>query len=288
MSSNHTHPKIAFFGTPDFAVIILDELKNLGFIPSIVITAPDKPKGRHLLMTPPPVKIWAKKNNVPVLQPEKLDDTFLHKLSTESYDLFVVAAYGIIIPLKILKLPKSGTLNVHPSLLPKYRGSSPVESVILAGDKETGVTIMKLDDQMDHGHIVAVEKISLSGEEKSGELENLLAHSGGTLLAQTIPLFISGDIIPIEQNHTQATFTKKIKKEDGLLDLDDDQEKNYRKFLAYDVWPGTYFFFDVGDKKIRVIIKDADFTDGKFVIKKVLPEGKKEMTYDDFLRGHQK
>jgi len=124
-----------FFGTPEFAVSILEELKDAKIVPSLIVTAPDKPKGRGLVLTPPPVKIWAQLHNIPVVQPAKLDNDFTEKLKNSSYKLFVVAAYGKIIPKAVLDIPTNGTLNVHPSLLPKYRGASPIQSQILADEK---------------------------------------------------------------------------------------------------------------------------------------------------------
>lgn len=279
MTKNNS--SIAFFGTPDFAVTILDELKSAGIMPTLVVTAPDKPKGRHLVLTPPPVKVWAHANNIPVLQPEKLDTDFLQTLQEQSWDLFIVAAYGKILKKNVLDLPKHGTLNVHPSLLPAFRGSSPIESAILAGVSETGVSIMLLDEQMDHGPVLAQETYPLGQDVGATELEVTLAHKGGALLASVIPGWSAGEIKAEPQDDNKATFTKKIKKEDGLLDLATDPIANYRKHLAYQGWPRTFFMQDGK----RVIITEAELIDDKFEIKKVLPEGKKEMSYEDFLRN---
>ncbi len=274
-------PAFVFWGTPDFAVIILNELKEVGFLPALVVTAPDKPKGRHLVLTPPPVKVWALENNVDVLQSEKIDADFIKKLQASNWDLFIVAAYGKILKKEVLDLPAHGTLNVHPSLLPAFRGSSPIESAILAGLPETGVSIMLLDEQMDHGPVLAQKKYQLGSDTGATELEAALAHIGGALLAETIPSWVAGEIKAISQDNAQATFTKKIKKEDGLLDLATDPAINYRKFKAYEGWPRTYYFKD----EKRVIVTQAQLVDGELKIEKVLPEGKKEMGYEDFLRS---
>lgn len=273
--------KIAFFGTPEFAVIILDELKNAGIIPSLVVTAPDKRQGRGMILTPPPVKIWAEQNKIPFLQPEKLDDSFLKQLKTDSWQLFIVAAYGKILKKEILDIPAHGTLNVHPSLLPKFRGSSPIESAIRTGEAETGVSIMLLDELMDHGPILVQVKVPLEEDTRAIELERELAITGGSLLAQVIPKWIDGEIKAMPQDETHATFTKKIKKEDGLIDLADDPMTNYRKIRAYEAWPRAYFFKDGK----RVIVTEAEMIDGAIHIRRVLPEGKKDMGYEDFLRG---
>ena len=232
-------------------------------------------------LTPPPVKVWAEDNSIEYIQPEKLDSEFIEKLKIENYKLFVVAAYGKILRQEILDIPKYGTLNVHPSLLPKLRGASPIEGAVLEGEKETGVSIMILDSEMDHGPILAQEKIKLNGQEKAPELENKLAKIGGKLLAQTIPKWIKEDIKKIEQNHSLATFTKKITKDDGLIDPNGDSEINWRKFRAFYGWPGIYFFIN-GE---RIIVKDASLENGIFKIKRVLPEGRKEVDYEIFKKS---
>ncbi len=275
-----------FFGTPQFAVFVLEELLREGLKPSLVVTAPDKPQGRRLLLTPSPVKVWAEENKIPFLQPVKLDADFTNKLKTGSYKLFIVAAYGKIIPKEVLDIPSHGTLNVHPSLLPKYRGASPLQSQILAGEKEIGVTIMLIDEAMDHGPIIAQQKIDIEEMPSAPKLLEILAHDGGKLLSEVIPKWIDKEIKPKEQNHEEATFTKKITKEDGLINLkNDDQYKNYLKYLALDPWPGIYFFALRREQKIRVAVKKAEFIDDKFIVKEVLPEGGKVMAFDDFLRG---
>lgn len=274
-----------FFGTPEFAVSILEELKDAKIVPSLIVTAPDKPKGRGLVLTPPPVKTWAEKHNIPYLQPIKLDNDFLNKLKVNSYKLFVVAAYGKIIPKAVLDIPTNGTLNVHPSLLPKYRGASPIQSQILTNEKEVGVTIMLVDEEMDHGPILDIKKIEIENNTTAPELENLLAHEGGKLLSVVIPKWIAGEIKPQEQNHQKATFTKKITKDDGLIILSDDPHKNYLKYRALTPWPGVYFFATRNGQKIRVSIKNAEFTGDKLEIQQVLPEGGKVMNFDDFLHG---
>ena len=282
--------KIAFFGTPKFAVTILNELKSAGIMPALIVTAPDKPQGRGLVMTPTPVKVWAQENGVEIIQPATLrDEAQISELLKTNWDLFIVTAYGRIIPENILEIPKHKTLNVHPSLLPKLRGASPIESSILNNDQEVGVTIMRLDKEMDHGPIIAQEKIS---SEALGDwpvtatmLENISAKVGGALLAKIIPDWTAGKITEQEQDHAKATFCKKINKADGLIDLSADPYTNYLKICAYSDWPGTYFFKEHGQKKIRVSIKRAVYKNDQLIIESVVPEGKTEMPYLDFLRG---
>lgn len=272
-----THTSSVFFGTPEFSVLTLEALKVSGFLPEIVVTSEDKPVGRHQIMTPSPVKLWAESHNIPVLTPTKIDDEFISELKLKSLDLFIVAAYGKILPQKLLDLPQFGTLNVHPSLLPLYRGASPLEGPILHGDQTTGITIMKIDEMVDHGPIVAQEIVPLTGNETTPELGKTLFYRGGEMLSKIIPEYIVGKIILTEQDHTNATFTKKIKKEDGLVDLGVELPSMlWRKFRAYYGWPGIYFM-DKNNKRVK--ITDAVYEDGKFKILKVIPEGKKEMVY---------
>lgn len=275
-----------FWGTPDVASKTLKILKENGYIPSLIITSPDKPQGRKMLITPPPVKIWAKENNIPCLQPEKLDIDFTNKLKTISHELSIVVAYGKIMPEEIINMPRLGSINIHYSLLPKYRGASPVESAILNGETETGVTIQKMQFKMDAGPIIAREQIEIFPKEKAPELRERLIKTGGELLVKTLKTpSTSGHFHFAEeekQDESQATFCKKIKKEDGLIALNDNAVKNYNKFRAYVAWPRTFFF----QNNKRIIITDAVLENNIFVIKKVLPEGKKEIDYTDFNLRH--
>lgn len=271
-----------FFGTSAFSVKVLETLESEGFVPACVITMPDRPKGRGLVVTPSPVKIWAQSKNIPVLQPEKLDSPSHLQLPTSNVQLFVVASYGNIIPKVILDIPPFGSLNIHPSLLPKLRGATPIQSAILLGLKETGVTIMLMDEKMDHGPIVAQEKSPLAGSESAPELEEKLAVQGAKLLAKTIPLWLEKKIEAIPQNDVDATFTKKFSKEDGLIDLAGNAEENYRKIRAFTDTIGTYFVHQKADQKIRVRIKKASFSSSVLHIERVIPENGKEISYSDF------
>jgi methionyl-tRNA formyltransferase len=287
-----------FFGTPQFAADILTTFEKEGLVPSLVITAGDKPLGRKQKVTPPAVKIWAQERNIEALQPKTLrDENFVKELKEKApqggWDVFVVAAYTKLIPSEVFDMPKAKTLNVHPSLLPKLRGPSPIKSAVLAED-ETGVTIMQIDEELDHGPLVATRKLEIPrsiGEwpVKSGVLEKLLAEEGGKLLCEILPDWVAGKIKPQIQNHEKATFTKKFTTEDGLINLEDDASLNYRKILALSEGPGVFFFLEHpkgSGKKIRVIVKDAKFEDGKLVITKVVPEGRREMSWEDFERGY--
>ncbi len=284
--SETTAKKWAFFGTSDFAVIILNELKMTNIIPSLVITTPDRPQGRKMILTPPPVKEWAAANSVPFLQPEKLkNEDFLNELGKE-WKLFIVAAYGKIVPQNILDLPNFGSFNIHPSLLPKYRGSSPLQNQILINETALGTTLIKMDKDVDHGPIASQKKVTVS-EWPVGfkKLEEVTAKKSAEMLKEIWPSLWSNNFHLTEQDHTRATFTTMLIKEDGLLNLADDPLKNYLKYLAYEEWPGTYFVAEKPEKSVRLKIREARFQNSQFIIDRVIPEGKKEMLYSDFLKG---
>jgi methionyl-tRNA formyltransferase len=276
--------KWIFFGTTEFSVIVLEELKKQGYLPALVITVEDKPKGRKLVLTPSPVKLWAEKEKIPCLQPKTLRAPEIilkiEEYSPSGFDIFIIFSYGKIIPENILNMPRYGTLNLHPSLLPRLRGASPVKSAILTENK-TGVTIIKLDKEMDHGPILMQEKINMpEWPPYESDLENKLAQEGGKMLAGLLPDFLDGKIVEKEQDHALATFCGKIEKTDGLLNMEDDPETNLRKIRAFHVWPGAYFF----QNEKRIIVKRAHLENNKLILDRVLPEGKREMDYKDFIR----
>lgn len=285
--------RIAFWGTSRISIIILDEMAHAGILPSLIITTQPKQKGRGLELTSSDVKIWADKHNIPTLEPTEIkSEEFLQTLGT-NWDMFIIASYGKIVPRTILDLPKYGTLNVHPSLLPKLRGASPIQSAILeevpVGESHSaGVTIMLIDEEVDHGPIVAQEKIIIPNwPPKVLELEETLGILGGKLLAKTIPLWVSGTIVPKDQDHDQATYTKKMTSGSGQIYLDDDPVRMYRKIRAFDSWPRAYFITKRGDRDIRVVVTEAHLAEGVLCLDRVIPEGKKEMAYEDFLRGQR-
>lgn len=287
--SETNEPIFAFFGTSEISVIALEELKEAGYLPKVVVTSEDKPKGRKMILTPPVTKIWAEKEDIPTLQLKTLRDQLSLKsimsFSPEGYDLFVVVSYGKIIPDEILSIPKYKTINIHPSLLPKLRGPSPIISAIL-NENKTGVTIIRLDNEVDHGPIVAQRKIEVQNwPPYEKDLEKVLGKLGGEMLVEVIPKWLKGEIKETPQDHSMATFCKKIKKEDGQLDLKENPEKNLRKIHAFHDWPGAYFFLGEGNCKKRIIVKTAHIENDELILDRVVPEGKKEMNYSDFLRG---
>ncbi len=273
--------KFVYFGTPDFSILVLEEIARAGFVPSLIVTAPDKPAGRGLALSESPVKKWATARGIEILQPESFDDAVAAKLAVAHHDFAIVAAFGKILPQRVLTLFPKGALNVHPSLLPHYRGTSPVESQILADETSIGVSVILMDEKMDHGPLLAQEKINISDWpiDRNGA-NRFFWKAGGVLLARTIPEWLAGSPTLTPQDESKATFTKKTMKEDGALDLAAPARVNYLKYLAYAGWPGTYFFED--GKRMK--ITKASFTNGKFIIERVIPEGKREMAYADIAK----
>jgi methionyl-tRNA formyltransferase len=331
-----TNISYVFFGSSAFSLYVLDELEKAGVPPTIIVTTPDKPAGRGLAVTPTGVKVWANARGIPVLDPAKLDATFIEKLKKEVSDkenlcgtkisCHIVAAYGKIIPQAVLDIPPRGTLNVHPSLLPLYRGATPIQSAMLDDAKKTGVTVMRVDALLDHGPIVAQKVVTVDEWPTYEALEEILAREGGRLLVEILPDWLADTaekkVKEKEQDHTAATFTTKIIKEDGLIAVDmDDMEtfatgsvgneqadkvviptktqyEIFRKIQAYREWPTAYFFIEKNDskkttgthadnKKIRVKITSVEWRDNHLVIKKVIPEGKKETDFASFIRNNR-
>lgn len=274
-----------FFGTPEFSIYTLNNLEKNGFLPSAIITAPDSRQGRGLVITPSPVKIWALTRNIPVYTPEKIrGNEEVHALC-RNFQFAILAAYGKIIPQSLLDCFPKGILNVHPSLLPLYRGSSPLEYQILQDEKNFGVTIIKLDNECDHGPIIAQREIVFTETPSKEDLGKHGFAEGGNLISQYLGPYLSGILPPLEQDHTLATFTKKLEKKDGEILSTDTERQKYLQYLAFQPWPGTFFFIDHNNKKVRVKITQARFENEAFVIEKIIPEGKKETLYTDFLKG---
>ncbi len=284
----------AFFGTGALAESVLAILVKAGYVPSLVVTKPDSPQGRHMQLTEPHIKTWAKLKGIEVFQPDTLRDlTTDSPLHLKKFDLFIVASYGKIIPDTILNLPIHGVLNVHPSLLPQYRGPSPIESALLDGNLTTGVTIMKLDKEMDHGPILAQSAFTINPLANAGTLEVSSGQLGGELLVSVLPHYLDGTLLPKEQDHSQATVCKKISKELGLIHLEDDIDIVRRKFRALTPWPGLYFFIEHAGRTIRVKVNGVDLVSEEKSSRKasdyllsVTPEGKKEMDWESFTRGY--
>ncbi len=260
-----TNPKMrhsvrfAFFGNAPLVDGVLEELARAGLTPTLTVTSTE-------------------------LSPE-----FITELSRSEWDAFVVASFGKILPRSFLDLPRRGTVNVHPSLLPHLRGPSPIRSAILQDEKETGVTIMLLDEKVDHGPIIAQKKVPLSAWPARGrELDHALAHEGGKLLAQVLPGWVAGEIEARPQNHDLATYCRTFKKEDALLDLSGDAYQNLLRIRAYEGWPIAYAFFERAGKRLRVQILEAHLEGARLIMDIVKPEGKAEMPYQAFLNSGAK
>lgn len=295
-------PKIVFFGTPWFGKIVLEKLWESKFRVVGVVTQPDRPVGRDHKLTPSPVKLLAKENKIKVFTPvSKIELLAIsHKLLAQKAELFVVAAYGLIIPPEILNIPTRGVLNVHPSILPKYRGASPIQAAILKGELETGVTIMQMDEEMDHGPVLTQQKIPLASNENTPSLTEKLAQLGGKLLVETIPPYLSEKITPQPQNHELATFTKLIQKESGKISWKMPNEQIERMVRAYNPWPGVWT--TVGEmatqvdrelknskhQNLKLKILSAHLENGTLSLDLIQVEGKKPISFADFAKGYLK
>ncbi|HUS49951.1 MAG TPA: methionyl-tRNA formyltransferase [Candidatus Paceibacterota bacterium] len=298
--------KIIFIGTPQFGAIILEGLARNNYKPVLVITAPDKPVGRKQILTPSEVKKLARKYNIPIIQPQKIENCEL-EIENLRPDLIISASYGQIIPKEILKIPKYGSLNVHPSLLPKYRGPSPIQQAILNGDKKTGITIYLMDEKIDHGPIISDLQFPISKKFNYQELKKELAELGLKLLLKTIPKWTNDEIKSKPQDESKASYTKIIKKEDGKIDWSKSADEIERQIRAFYPWPGTFTFWN--KKRLKILEADVSkpsdnknyslgetfFSDKKLlvscgrnflIIKKLQLEGKRTTNAEEFLKGH--
>ncbi len=299
--------KIIFFGTPEFSLNCLKDLIKKEFNIILVVTQADKQIGRHYVLTPPPVKKLALDNNLKILQNlNKLSDI----LNKEKPDLGIIVAYGEFLSDNILNSFKYGCINVHPSLLPKYRGASPIQSTILNGEKYTGTTIIRLDKEMDHGPIIGQKRIKINKNETADTLHDKLSLESSKLLLKVIPKYLKKNVNLKEQNHNLATYTKLLKREDGLIDWQMEAKIIDQKIRAFSLWPGTHFVTklnneekiikiykaligkninsDVGrlvNKNGRLIVQTKNKS---IILKKLQIEGKKIMTDQEIINGYFK
>ena len=236
--------KIIFMGTAELSCASLQKLSgDRSWQVIAVVTQPDKPKGRDLKLTPSPVKILAEKLNLPVLQPLKArDEKFIAELRGLKPDLMVVVAYGQILPQALLDVPPHGCLNVHTSLLPKYRGAAPIQRAIAEGNAETGVTIMKMDAGLDTGPVLAMRRTPILAADDSQMLHDRLAQLGAELLVETIPDYVAGKILPQPQPTAGSTYAAKIRKEDGKIDWHQPAVQIWNRLRAFTPWPGAFTF----------------------------------------------
>lgn len=294
--------KVVFFGTEQFAVTILEGLLRCPFVQIVgVITQPDQPVGRKQILTPPPTKIWTEHHNIPVFQPEKLKE---FDYSSLECDINIVAQYGKIIPNHIIEAPQYKTLNVHTSLLPKYRGASPIQTALLNGETETGVTIMLMSEELDAGPILLQKKTTIESDETYQELDSRLALIGTEALLETFPLYIEGTLSPLPQNEKEATFTKILTREDGKIDWKKTAQEIYNQYRGLTPWPGIWTTFNSKRLKLlkiqpsslvlspgQIDVQDEKMyigtADGSITVTSLQLEGKQAMTVNEFLNGHK-
>lgn len=273
--------KIIFLGTPEFSLSSLQALiDDDRFEILAVITEPNRPAGRNRQLTPPPVKVLAQQHKIQVLQPEKIQ-AISYKLYAISPDVAVVVAYGQIIPQEILDIPKRGFVNIHPSLLPEYRGPAPIQAAILNNDKRTGVTLMKMDKELDHGPILAKSQWLIAKSVNYQKLSKQLSALGAELLIKHLSDYLDRKIKPQHQNHQKATYTKILKKSDGEIKWQEPVEIIERKIRAYNPWPGCYTYLD--SKRLKIL--KAHLKNNKLVFDQVQLEGKKPLSWQEFRRG---
>ncbi len=299
-------PKIVFMGTPEFAVPSLEILMMHNYPIVAVVTQPDRPRGRGRHMIPPPVKGCAQHHLLPVVQPERVRNSeFIDHLRNIAPDLVVVAAFGQILPREVLEIPRKGCVNVHPSLLPKYRGAAPINWTIIRGEVKTGVTIMLMDEGMDTGDILAQEETMITPEETSGELHDRLAEMGAELLVKTIKIILSDAATRTPQDASLATYAPRLKREDGLIRWDSDVHHIVNLIRGFSPVPGAYIFFkgkmlkifsakgeelpvtDIPGKIGRVTEEGLPVAarNGYVWLREIQLENKKRMPVRDFLRG---
>lgn len=301
--------KTVFMGTPDFAVPPLKALVEAGYEVTAVVTQPDKPKGRGKTMMPTPVKAEALLHEIPVYQPQKIrkNEEFLETLRQIDPDIIIVAAFGQIIPKEVLELPKYGCINIHASLLPKYRGAAPIQQAVIDGEKESGVTIMQMGEGLDTGDMISKIVIPLDKEETGGSLFGKLAQAGAELLIKTLPSIEQGTAVREKQPEESPTpYAAMITKQQGLMDFSKTAEELERLVRGMNPWPSAYTFLNGKTLKVWKCKISEEKTDaacgtitaadkegihvackqGVLLLTEVQLEGKKRMDTEAFLRGY--
>lgn len=294
--------KIIYFGTPEFALAPLESLYNDPEIEILaVVTQADKKIGRKQIVNPPPVKILAERLGIKVIQAKNKKELSL-MLKPLKADFFVVIAFGMILNEEILKMPRIASINVHASLLPKYRGASPIQEAILNGDKETGISIMQMDEELDHGGVYLIKKLAIEKNDTTNLLSKKLSFMSAEMLPHALKDIMESGFNPIPQNEKNATYCKKIQKTDGKINWTKSAEEIKNMIKAFTPWPSTYT--EIDNKKLKIIeaeISEEKNTIGKFIIEgkrlkigtakgtlipiKVQMEGKREMEIKEFLNG---
>jgi len=295
--------RVVFMGSPDFSLPVLQALaQNYQVIG--VVTQPDRPAGRGRQPTPPPVKTLALQLGLGLIQPERLRlPEAQEKLHAWAPDLIVVAAFGQILRQNVLDLPRFGCINVHASLLPRWRGAAPIQAAILHGDAVTGATIMKMDAGIDTGPTLSQQPLEILPTDTAGSLFPRLAQAGADLLIQTLPAYLAGELIPTPQDENRATYAPMLKKEDGLLDFTQPAAALANRVRAFNPWPGAFLLWEGQPLKIHRAHPILDLTaqpaqrtvveglpavgvvDGWLLLDEVQPAGKRAMTGKEFLAG---
>lgn len=311
--------RLIFFGTPDYVVPVLDALKRAKYDIAAVITRAPKPVGRKQILTPSPVALWATKNNIPVFSPKKLDEEFISNIKhlTSNINVAILAAFGRIIPQALIDAFPCGIINIHPSLLPKYRGASPIEAALVAGEKQTGVTIIKLDAELDHGPIISQFTEPIKDDDTRVTLRERLFQKAAENLVEILPAYLENRLELREQNHHHATFTNLMNKEDGFIPgkylksamsekagsgkwqipfiskLDSGELKDYslspnpytldRFIKAVNPWPGAYSNLKL-NKRLKII--KAHLENDKLILDIVQLEGKNPVSWQQFKTGY--
>lgn len=300
---------ILFMGTPDFAVPVLEMLLKEGYPVTAVVSQPDRPKGRKKVLTPSPVKVAALAHGLPVLQPERIRKAeAVEAIAALAPDLIITAAYGQIVPKAILDLPKYGCINVHASLLPKYRGGAPIQHAILNGEPVTGVTIMYMAEGLDTGDMLTRVEVPIQDEDTGGSLFDKLSDAGAQLLKKTLPDLLAGKLTAVPQNHEEATLAPNIKREDERIRWDRSSMELFHQIRGLHPHPGAYTTWNGEVLKIRAARKPESSAngrkavpgtvigtgsdsievatgDGSLHITELQPAGKKAMTAEQLLRG---
>ncbi len=300
--------KIVFMGTPEFALPTLKALHLSSHSILSVITQPDKPKGRGQKLVVSPIKQYALDSNLPILQPKTVNNPeFIQSLKQNQPDLIIVVAFGQILSEAFLKVPKQFCINLHSSLLPKYRGAAPIHRAILNGDTKSGVTTMIMDKGMDTGDILLMQETPINENDNAQTLHDTLAETGGALILETLRRLEENTLLPVPQDHSQATYAAKLKKEEGLIHWEKSAVNISNQVRGLTPWPGTYTLLN--KKRLRILKvcisegtrddvpgKVARITDrgievgtgeGRLIITELQPEGKKRMSAKSFMAGHK-
>ncbi len=290
---NKPRQKIIFIGTSSFALPALEKLIEDNYVILAVVTAPDKPAGRKQELTMSPIKEMSSKYGLNILQPEDILD-IRKEIKELKADLIVTASYGQILPENILNIPKKRSINLHPSLLPKYRGPSPIQTTILNGDEKTGVSIIQMDEKMDHGPIIAQQESEINPDDTYQSLEIRLAEQSADLLIEILPRYFKNKLEIKEQDENQSTYTKILTRDDGKIDWQKSAIEIERQIRGLYPWPGTWT--ELNGQRIKIIKAKAVDQESETTVKtrngylsleSVQPAGKKSMTGEEFLRGYE-